>query len=277
MKILITGSAGFIGTPLCNLLRLRGEHEIVEFDLVYGDDIRDADLLEKLMQGVETVVHLAAISSVSPDVSDEEIIDTNCIGTLNVLKEAVDAGVNNIIFASSAAVNEQLGIFDYALPISIYGSSKLSGEHYCKIYSDRIKTCVLRFQNVFGPGNTTGVIARLIYCALTGETFHLKGTGLQTRDFIHVYEVCRSIEEVINRGITGTHNVGSGKSVSINNLISYVQQATSRDIKIETEPYPSSELLHSKIESNWFSRYQPDRLREQIFELVAERLANSEP
>lgn len=277
MKILITGSSGFIGTHLCNLLRLRDKHEVVEFDLVHGDDIRGTSDLQEKLNKVDVVVHLAAISSVCPSVTDREIIYTNCIGTLSVLQEAVKANVNNIIFASSAAVNEQLGIFDYALPISIYGSSKLSGEHYCKIYSDRIKTCVLRFQNVFGPGNTTGVIARLIYCALTGETFYLKGTGLQTRDFIHVYEVCRSIEKAINRDITGTYNVGSGKSVSINTLISYVQQATGKEIKIETESYPSSELLHSRIESNWFSRYQPDRLREQIFELVSERLANSEP
>ncbi len=101
MKILITGSSGFIGGELVNLLQAK--HEIVKFDILEGNDIRDIQHLNNKMQGVDIVVHTAAYRKPYEDKTFKDYFETNCIGTFNVAHSATEAGVKRLIFTSSTS------------------------------------------------------------------------------------------------------------------------------------------------------------------------------
>jgi len=99
MKILITGSSGFIGEELAN--RLSGQHEVAEYDLANNQDILDYDNLKKAMKGCDIVVHLAAIRGPDETKSFPDYFDINCQGVLNVAKAATENGVKRIVYSSS--------------------------------------------------------------------------------------------------------------------------------------------------------------------------------
>jgi UDP-glucose 4-epimerase len=128
-------------------------------------------------------------------------MESNVIGTFNLLEAAKHNGVKRFVFASSGApigeveppIHEELAPH----PISPYGASKLAGEAYCSAYNKTfgIQTVILRFGNVFGPRSKhkSSVVAKFIMQALRGETLEIYGDGLQTRDFIHIDDLIQAI------------------------------------------------------------------------------------
>jgi len=169
--------------------------------LVVGD-IRDAATCAKCCEGVDVVVHLAASTGVGPSVEDPRFdMESNVVGTLNMLEGARANGVKRFVFASSGApvgevdppIHEELAPH----PVSPYGASKLAGEGYCSAYfrSFGLETVALRFSNVYGPGSThkASVVAKFIKQALDGETLEIYGDGTQTRDFVYIDDLVRAI------------------------------------------------------------------------------------
>ena len=169
--------------------------------LVVGD-ILDEQVVAQSLQGVDTVVHLAANTGVGPSVEDPRSdCLTNVIGTFNLLEAARSAQVKRLVFASSGApvgevnppIHEELAPH----PVSPYGASKLAGEGYCSAYyrTFGLEAVVLRFGNVYGPGSTHkgSVVAKFIRQALAGETLEIYGDGTQTRDFIYVDDLIKAI------------------------------------------------------------------------------------
>ena len=169
--------------------------------LVVGD-ILDEQVVAEVMQGVDTVVHLAANTGVGPSVEDPRSdCLTNVLGTFNILEASRLAQVKRLVFASSGApvgevnppIHEELAPH----PVSPYGASKLAGEGYCSAYyrAFGLETVVLRFGNVYGPGAThkDSVVAKFIRQALAGETLEIYGDGTQTRDFVYVNDLIKAI------------------------------------------------------------------------------------
>ncbi len=166
MKILVTGSAGLIGREVEQLLRSE-EHEVVGFDAVNGDDIRDASKLLAAMQGCDAVVHGAAIL----DEDSPDLMAVNLAGTWNVLAAAETAQVRRVVFWSSAAA---LGVFkgerapDYlplddehrCYPTSPYAISKYLGEEMCRLWTQKtgIFTICLRPPGVFAASTYEFII-----------------------------------------------------------------------------------------------------------------------
>ncbi|MEC9380366.1 MAG: NAD-dependent epimerase/dehydratase family protein, partial [Candidatus Latescibacterota bacterium] len=172
-RYLVTGGAGFIGSHLCTRLCAEG-HDVralddlssghrsnldgVDVDLIVGD-LRDRDALESATDGADFVLHHAAIASVQFSVEHPlEEQDVNVVGTLRLLEAARAAGVKRVVFAASAAaygedetVPKQESM--RAQPISPYGLSKVTGEHYCRVWSHvfGLETVCLRYFNIFGP------------------------------------------------------------------------------------------------------------------------------
>ena len=231
--ILITGGCGFLGTNLVNYLSGKGykvrildnlsapsrksfcqesavnsllspqtvDSGLSTIDLVVGD-IRDYEAVKKAAEGVGAVVHLAAHTSVVESLEKpREAWDINVNGTLNLLEACRLNKVDRFIFASSnAVVGEQEPPIDETKiprPLSPYGASKLAGEALCSTYyhSFGLKTISLRFSNLYGPHSEhkPSVIARYIDCARKGEPLVIYGDGNQTRDFVHVDDVCQAI------------------------------------------------------------------------------------
>jgi UDP-glucose 4-epimerase len=231
--VLVTGGCGFIGTNLVKYLSNKGyrvrildnlstpsrksssqessvtgplslqsvDSEISSIDLVVGD-VRDSDRVKNATEGVAAVVHLAAHTSVVTSLEKpEEAWDINVNGTLKLLEACRRSGVDRFIFASSnAVVGEQEPPIDETKiprPLSPYGASKLAGEALCSTYyhSFGLKTVALRFSNCYGPysEHKPSVIAKFIDWAKKGEPLVIYGDGNQTRDFVHVGDICQAI------------------------------------------------------------------------------------
>jgi len=212
MKYLVTGGAGFIGSNLAAALVQRGDSVVVIDNFSTGkrenlDGIQDhvqlvegsiADLaaVRKAMQGVDFVLHQAALASVQRSVEDPiSSNEVNVKGTLNVLVAARDAGVKRLVYAASSSAygdTEELPKREdmAARPLSPYAVQKWVNEHYCKVFSTLygLDTVCLRYFNVFGPrqdpaSDYAAVIPIFVTRLLAGVTPTIYGDGEQSGDF----------------------------------------------------------------------------------------------
>ncbi|MCU0631093.1 MAG: SDR family oxidoreductase [Methanoregulaceae archaeon] len=250
MKYIVTGGAGFIGSHMIEAIA--GSHEVVVIDnfssgkrenlSLFGDSITaiqgsitDLPVLRDAFQGAEGIFHLGAIASVARSVSDPVAThETNLSGTLNVLLAARDCGVRKVVFASSSAIYGDEPTLPKRevmppVPLSPYAVSKLAGEYYCTVFSELfgVKTVSLRYFNVFGPrqdpnSEYAAVIPKFITRFLDTKPPIIYGDGLQSRDFVYVKDVVRANMLAMQSSVTGTFNIGSGKSIDLNTLASTI-------------------------------------------------------
>ena len=254
--VLVTGGAGFIGSNLVEYLLDNSDWSIKVLDnLSNGDfsrvrslnnfegdrvefvegDIRDEDLVMDVVSGCSYVVNLAAQVGVMPSIEDPlEDAEINVFGVLNLLEACRKNGVNRFIHASSAApVGEsEMPIHEKRLPkpLSPYGASKLSGEAYCNAYQEsyNLNTAALRFSNVYGPHSKhkESVVHLFIKQILNNEEIVIYGDGEQTRDYIHVKDICQGIHKSLTTQNL-EHNLiqlGTEKETTVNELYNKIKQ-----------------------------------------------------
>ncbi len=206
--ILITGSSGFIGS---NLVRMANSLnlDITTLDSVGKPDLKcdiiDADWEKIGLSDFKTVIHLAAKTSVSESLENpQKFLDVNSEATRKLFSACVEQNVERVIFASSAAIygfseKETKKIGEEGKPASPYAETKLHGEAFARqLSSENTSFLCLRFFNVYGPsqkidGEYSAVIPTFIQSAITGQDIEIHGDGCQTRDFIHVSDVCSAI------------------------------------------------------------------------------------
>jgi len=228
MKILITGSSGFVGKHLVNLLSKK--HQIVEYDLVNGQDVLDEKLLTSKLLGVDLVIHLAAfISATESWDKPMEYMRNNTLGTLSVVTCGVKAGVKKMIFFSSAAVKSS--------PLTPYAVSKINAERILELYKDKINIVVVRPENIYGPGQKANygyVIHNFIKSTKNGEPVMIYGDGNQTRDFIYVDDVVNTVEKLTVLNIkTGTVvSLGTSKEIRIVDLARKVMKVLDKKTEV---------------------------------------------
>lgn len=223
----------------CIFKKLSRDHEVFGLDLkkspytsVVGD-IRDFDLVKKVMKSVDAIIHCAAQTSVIRSVEDPLFdAQNNLIGTLNLLEAARGLKkLKRFIYFSSAAV---YGIPKYlpidedhpTKPISPYGISKLAGEFYARLFHElyRVPTTCIRPFNVYGKLNSSseysGVISKFLERLKGKLPPVICDDGEQTRDFIHVRDVVDMIVLILERdeAVGETFNCGTGREISINKL-----------------------------------------------------------
>ena len=274
-KVVVTGGAGFIGSHLALTLAERNHCTVID-DLSTGKiqniapaipdgrlefvagTVTDLQLLQRVFQRADYVFHQAAMVSVPR--SMERPMDcavTNIIGTLNVLMAARHNRVKKVIFASSSSVygetpdlpkNEQAE----PKPQSPYAASKLAGEHYCEVFarSFALPTACLRYFNVYGPrqdprSRYAAVIPKFIQRVLNGEPPIIFGDGNQTRDFTFVKDVVEANILAAEANVTGVFNIGTGKSISINDLATMIMDVTGVRLAPVYEPERSGDIRHS--------------------------------
>lgn len=250
MKILITGGAGFIGSHLCDkyineghtivcidnfmsgdILNIRHLTSNRNFKLVNGD-IRDFDLIEKLMPGVDIIFNLAAQIHIDRSVIDPKpTTEINVLGTQNVLEAARMFDVKKILHASSSEVygSSQFIPMSEKHPLDAthpYGASKIAAERLCYAYAKTygLDIPIIRFFNTYGPRQKDlgygGVISVFTRRVLNGLPPIIFGDGLQSRDFTYIADVVRAYDMILNhsKGIEGPINFGTEKEITILDL-----------------------------------------------------------
>lgn len=252
MRAFVTGGYGFIGTHLVKRLLEQG-HSVTVYDnlstgavpdpaeiprfgrhrFVHGD-ILLADLLERSMRGHDVVFHLAANADIPKGVHDTKIdLDSNVLGTFNVLEAMRKLGIKKIIFTSSSAVYGEPKIspvpenYGPLWPISPYGASKIAAEGYISAYSHLfgLEAWIFRFANVVGANMTHGVVRDFVAkLKATPDTLNILGDGQQQKSFIHVSDCIEGMLLATERssGNGGAFNLGAADTITVQRIAEVV-------------------------------------------------------
>ena len=281
MKILVTGGAGFIGSHIVNTYINAGHDVIVIDDLSSGEkkfinpkanfyqlnihapEVRT--ILEK--EKITVINHHAAQISVSDSVTDPLFdANSNIIGTLQLLQNAVSLNIEKFIFASTGgAMYGEQKFFPASeehpcQPLSPYGISKLSAENYINYFCMQygLSTTILRYSNVYGPFQNphgeAGVVAIFCQRLMEGLPPIICGDGEQTRDFIFVRDITEANNIALNPQCTGIFNVGTGNEVSVNFLTQSLLKISQLGISAEHGPQIKGEQRRSSIDSKVFQK-----------------------
>ncbi len=275
---LITGVAGFIGSHLARALLARGDRvrgiddfstgqrqnlaDLPSLDLIEGS-ITDIAVLEQAMQGVDYVLHHAAVASVPLCLAEPARSEAvNAGGTLKVLHAAAHGGVKRVVFASSSAVYGNAHVPPLlegmpADPLSPYAAHKLAAEHYVQHVqrAGQLDCVTFRYFNVYGPCQniSTGyaaVIPKFIDRALRGESPVIFGDGRQSRDFTYVADVVRAnlLACAVGPARGGVFNIACGVSCSLLTLVAHLGTVLGRQLTPHFEPPLAGEVRHSQAQ-----------------------------
>lgn len=302
-KYLVTGGAGFIGSHLAEALVNQGQdvrvldnfltgkrENIADFiddiDLIEGD-IRDFSTCEQALDGVDFVLHQAALPSVPRSIEDPVLTNAiNVVGTLNLLTASKEAKVKKFVFASSSSVygddpNLPKREGTEGAPLSPYAVTKLVGEKYMRVFSEiyGLRTVSLRYFNIFGPrqdphSQYAAVIPNFITSMERGESPRIFGDGEQSRDFTYVANVVKAnMLALESEEISGeVLNIACGDRITVNTLCEKIRHFFRKDIdSVHDKPRPG-DILHSFADiakARKMIKYEPtvsfdDGLRETI-------------
>jgi UDP-N-acetylglucosamine/UDP-N-acetyl-alpha-D-glucosaminouronate 4-epimerase len=246
---LVTGGAGFIGSHLTEELVRRGHRVRVVDSLITGKrrnvahipgvdflegDLAEPGVAERAVQGVDYVLHQAAIPSVPRSVKDPLTSHrANIDASLNVLVAARDGGVKRLVYAGSSSAYGNTPTLPKhegmpTNPLSPYALQKLVAEQYCQMFTALygFETVTIRYFNVFGPRQDpgspySGVISLFATALLEGRQPIIYGDGEQTRDFTYVANVVDGVLRAVEApGAAGeVINVATGGRISLNELL----------------------------------------------------------
>lgn len=278
---LVTGGAGFIGSNLADELIKQGAKVRLIDNLVTGfrenleeitgdfeffeADINDDAALAKAIDGVEVVFHQAALPSVPRSVDNPAETHQACVnGTFNLLNLAREKGVRRIIYAASSSAYGDQEILPKVEtmapdPLSPYAAAKLTGEYYCRVFSNvyGLECIALRYFNVFGPRQNpssqySGVISRFIDALMKDEAPVIYGDGEQTRDFTYIANVIDANIKAASSGTGIGHvmNAANGEKVSLNQLLETLKKITGREnVNAEFLPERKGDVKHSQADN----------------------------
>jgi len=262
LKIGITGGSGFIGTHVINALKTK--HDIVVFDrakpkiegikFVSGNIINDST--KEVFEKCDAVIHLAAAVGVKITEEDPVLtLDTNILGTKNVLEACRANKIKKIILASSSEVYGEplktpIEESDPVIPITNYGASKVAAEEYVKAYSANfgIKYSILRFFNAYGPGQSKDfVMPEFVSKASENEPIVIHGSGSQIRAFCHVSDIANGISLAIDNGDNEIMNIGNdAEPITIFELAKKIVNITNSKSNIQFVPFVDSNRKRRK-------------------------------
>ena len=270
-KVLVIGGAGFIGSHVVAELLKTDVGEVVIYDnfargkkgyieeyledercSLYpnGGDIREIDILNDAMSGVDAVIHLAAMWLLHCKDFPRTAFDVNIQGTFNVLEASVNNNIERLVYSSSASVYGDA----VEVPMTeehpfnnrnFYGASKIASEAICRATYDRfgLNYVGLRYMNVYGPHQDqtaayTGVVPIMLNKIDANEAPVINGDGSQAYDFILVEDVARCNVLALQAETTDEfYNVGSGVQTSIKQLCDLILELKNSDLEVTYKPY----------------------------------------
>ena len=275
-KFLVIGGAGFIGSHVVTELLKEDVAQVLVFDNLArgklsniqeqlkdsrctvfeaGGDIREVDVLNKAMEGMHGVFHLAAMWLLHCKDFPRTAFDVNIQGTFNVLEACVNNNIERLVYSSSASVYGDA----VEVPMTeehpfnnknFYGASKIAGEAMARAFYDRygLSYVGLRYMNVYGPHQDqtaayTGVIPIMLNKIDANETPEINGDGSQAYDFISAQDVGRcnvlAMQSEINDEF---YNVGTGVQTSIKELCDKILQLKQSNLTVKYKPYSPEDM-----------------------------------
>ena len=269
-RVLVIGGAGFVGSHLVDQLLETDVAEIVIYDNFFrgqqgnlkealqnprvsvyphGGDVLLSDILERAMEGIDGVFHLAALWLLQCHEYPRAAFDVNIRGTFNVIEAAIKQGVQRVVYSSSASVYGDA----VALPMTedhpynnytFYGATKIAGEHMFKALGHRygLDWVGLRYMNVYGPrqdykGAYIAVMMKILDRLDQGLPPIIYGDGQQQYDFVYVGDIARANLLAMQADVSGEcYNVGRGIGTSITELTELLLRLTGSTVDIAYEP-----------------------------------------
>jgi UDP-N-acetylglucosamine 4-epimerase len=301
-KISVTGAAGFIGSNLCEALLEKGNEVVAldnfatgkkenikhlldhpKFHFIEGD-IRNISDCKKAVEGVDYVLHQAALGSVPRSIKDPITSnDVNVSGFLNMLIACRDEGVKRFVYAASSSTygdSEALPKVEDTIgkPLSPYAITKYVNELYADVFSKTygMETIGLRYFNVFGRkqdpnGAYAAVIPKFVGQFMKGESPVINGDGNYSRDFTYIDNVIQAnmLSLVVEnpKAVNTVYNVAYGERNTLNDLVNYLKEYLSeldpkiKDIKVLHGPNRLGDIPHSLAsvdKARELLNYQPE-------------------
>ena len=310
MNVLVTGGAGFIGSHSVEALLADGARVTVIDNFSAGKrsnlpsghdclsiveaDIRDAVAVRSAMAGATHVLHLAA--QVSVQVSVNQPVDSchhNVVGFLNVIDCARRGGVKRMVYASSAAVygtpvSLPLDENSAVAPISPYGLEKSIDDQYARLFHGLygFSAIGMRYFNVYGPrqdpsSQYAGVISKFAAAIAIGAPLRIFGDGGQTRDFVFVKDIAQMNLRALKAdspAATGVCNIGTGRSVTLLELIEALERCSGKPAHRKFEPPATGDIRESRMnparQEAWFGHRPATSLDEGLAALLAHTRAH---
>ncbi|HLO69956.1 MAG TPA: NAD-dependent epimerase/dehydratase family protein [Flavipsychrobacter sp.] len=285
-KVLVIGGAGFIGGFVVRELLKHDVKEVIIYDnftrgkydnindclqdqrctvYPFGGDIRELDILDKAMEGVDYVFHLAAMWLLHCKDFPRTAFDVNIGGTFNVLEACVKHKVKKLVYSSSASVyGDAVEVpMTESHPFNnknFYGATKISGEAMCTAFNDRygLKVVGLRYMNVYGPGQDqhavySGVVPIMLNKIDANEQPTINGDGSQAYDFIYVEDVARcNVQAILSDVEYGFYNVGTEVQTTIKQLCDTILKLKDSKLEVIYKPYSADDaraLVQNRIGS----------------------------
>ena len=275
---LVTGGAGFIGSHLVEALVSRGDTVRVVDNLVTGHrdnlahvvgadltigNLADSEVVDRVVTGIDYVVHLAAIPSVPRSIADPiSSNEANVSATLNLLFAAKRHSVRRVVFASSSSIYGEIAALPSREdappdPLSPYALQKLMGEQYGRLFQNLygLDTVILRYFNVFGPRQDSsspysGVISLFARCLAERQQPIIYGDGEQTRDFTYVENVVDgTLRACTAIGASGqVINISCGDRVSLNTLFGLMQSLSGVELEPRFAEPRNGDVRHSQAD-----------------------------
>jgi len=270
-RFLVTGGAGFIGSHIVEQLLLEDVREVIVYDNFvrsslsnlrdsvndprlrinpFGGDIREVDILNKSMEGVDGVFHLAAMWLLHCKDFPRTAFDVNIQGTFNVLEACVNNNVSRLVYSSSASVyGDAIEVpMTESHPFNnrnFYGATKIAGEAITRAFYDRyrLKFVGLRYMNVYGPNQDetaaySGVIPVILNKIKFNEVPEINGDGSQAYDFITVRDTARCNILAMKSDVEDEfYNVATGVQTSIKQLSDMLLSLTGSKLEVKFKPY----------------------------------------
>ncbi len=247
--VLVTGGGGFVGAPTVRALLAEGA-KVRVLDAVASDrldgvdcevrigDIADQATVADACAGAELVVHLAVLPLNQANADPSLAFETNVRGSFNVFDAAGKAGVSRVVYSSASSAYGPTDSYpiveDQALrPTAFYPASKAAAEMLLRglagLYG--FSFIILRYMNVYGPGQTAGVVPAVARSLLAGDQPKLTGDGSQAFDFVHIEDCAQANMRSIAADSSGAElNVGSGQATSLNELVATMTDVLGIDI-----------------------------------------------
>jgi UDP-glucose 4-epimerase len=250
--VVVTGGAGFIGSTIVARLLAFGARVRVVDDFSTGardnlpgaepdlevteGTVTDSGVVREALTGADIVIHAAARNIIVSTRDPREDFDVNAGGTLNVLLAARELGLTRVVYSSSCSVYGNPRYLPIAEdePVNLlspYAVSKFAGEGYCHAFYESydVPTAVVRYSNVFGPGQRSdnpysGVIAKIFQAAMANQPPKIHGDGEQTRDYTYVDDAVEATlrAAVSAKAVGQVYNVGTGRETAVNRLVSLI-------------------------------------------------------